>query len=894
MRFVLSALALLIVQQVFWRTIDPPGAPGDPGLAVPIAAFAGDASTTNEAVHLTGRVVDAAPTWGEGVRLTVVAESVDDRAAEGLVNVSLRETSRRWRTGDRLALRTRLRRITGFGNFGELDWAAYNARRGIFAGGYAWHDEDVEVLPPNDGIVDRLRRAFSESCERAGGQGAEILEALVIGDRTGIDAATSNAVRDAGLAHFLAISGSHMALIVALVVAFVRRAAGLRVTLLERYDVLRVAAVLAALAVIVYGAVCGGGVSVLRSELMALAAMAALWRGRPGDEMRALGGSAIVLALAMPGVGEEAGFQLSYIAVLALIMDSRRRRRSVRSATVKSGSVKSGTDTDFSKLGTDTDFRESGTDTACRQSGTDTAPPQPRSDTDSRRTIAATAIAAKAVNAAPAPVLRALHLLAEAARLTAVCWLVTSPVVAHHFQRISLVAPLANLLAAPLVSAIVVVGIGGLALLPITPPAGDLAVRVGAFLSDLVIRVAAWCASIPMAATLTPTPGPWLTLTLTLLGLAMLLPASRAQRRAAVALAAAAGVMIALAVHDRFRSDRLDVWFASVGQGDAAIVRMPGGTVWVVDEGPPGRGRMVVAPLLRRAWIGRIDVLVASHVQSDHAGALTELLEDFDVGEIWLPDGPCDDVPAARAIGRAANLRGIPVRFVSRDDDKPGLPRFRNAGSEHRDAGSEHRDAGSESRDARIEARAPVFENARRSPIPENQCLSPISGNQCLSLISPEVLWPARGAAKCNDNDQSLVLRFGFAGRSVLFTGDIEAPAEHELASRFDVRADVLKVPHHGSRTSSTEAFLDAVRPGLAVASLGLDNQFHFPAPEVVARYSAHAARFLRMDETGAVHLTIDRDGSLGIETFHPEVNALDDRPDALATLSAMEAAPPP
>ena len=283
MRVVLAALALLVVQQFFWRTTELPVRPGDASLPVPIAALLDGANSTPLPVELVGRVVDAAPTWGEGVRLTVTAESVDERAAEGLVNVSLRETSRRWRTGDRLSLRTRLRRITGFGNFGELDWAAYNARRAIFAGGYAWRDEDVTVLPANDGIVDRLRRFFSESCERAGGQGAEILEALVIGDRTGIDTTTSDAVRDAGLAHFLAISGSHMALIVALVVALVRGAAGLSLTVLERFDVLRAAAVIAGLAVLAYGAVCGGGVSVLRSELMALAAMAALWRGRPGD-----------------------------------------------------------------------------------------------------------------------------------------------------------------------------------------------------------------------------------------------------------------------------------------------------------------------------------------------------------------------------------------------------------------------------------------------------------------------------------------------------------------------------------------------------------------------------------------------------------------------------------
>jgi competence protein ComEC len=94
-------------------------------------------------------------------------------------------------------------------------------------------------------------------------------------------------------------------------------------------------------------------------------------------------------------------------------------------------------------------------------------------------------------------------------------------------------------------------------------------------------------------------------------------------------------------------------------------------------------------------------------------------------------------------------------------------------------------------------------------------------------------------------NDASLVLRVGFAGRGVLFAGDLEADGEGELTGRRDVgqivAADVLKVPHHGSRTSSTPELVDAVAPALAVISLGWRNQFHFPAPEVVARYAAAA-----------------------------------------------------
>jgi competence protein ComEC len=759
MRFVLAALALIAAQQLAWRTPLQVG----PDVAEPpaIEALLRGRSSTADKVPLVGRVVDASPTYGDGVRLTIDVESADGVAGTGLVSVSVRSTKRRWRTGDRLSVTSRLRRIAGFGNFGELDWAAYNARRGIFASAYAWDDDDVKPLPPAPGFVDDLRRRFSEACERRGGQGAEILEALTIGDRTGIDRTTSDAVRDAGLAHFLAISGSHMALIVALVVGLVRRTAGRSVAVLQRFDVLRLAAVAGALAVAAYTLVCGGGVSVNRSAMMALAAMVALWRGLPGDDVRALGGSAIVLALAMPGVGEEAGFQLSYVAVAALLLDARRRRALIRARHEFLNSAKSVPGTDFDNP--------------------------------------------------PSKLRTAVVFLGEAARLTIVCWAVTTPIVAHHFQRVSLVAPLANLLAAPLVSAIVVSGIGGLAVTPLSPSAGDIAIAIGSILSSAVVQLSIWCAALPLAATTTVAPSVPLAATLTGAALAALLPNSRRRSAAVGTLVILASFLTGRAMHERWRDDRLDVWFASVGQGDAAIVRQPGGKVWVIDTGPPGRGRMVLGPLLRRAWIGRIDVLVASHLQSDHAGAIPELLDEFDVGEIWLPDGPC---PNAELLERDAAARGVPVHYVSR----------------------QHPD-----------------------PDPDNDASD---------AAGVEILWPPAGAAACNFNDQSLVLRFEHGRRRVLFAGDVEAPAEAALAREADLRADVLKVPHHGSRTSSTPAFVEAVAPATAVISLGLDNQFRFPAPEVEARYGERLARIVRTDRTGAAHLTIERNGTMNWETF--------------------------
>jgi hypothetical protein len=172
MAFVVAALLLLSVQQV---TLPGPAVPLPNEEGPPrIESLLDGRSSSVDAVALTGRVVDASPTWGEGVRLTVDVEIAREAPAEGLVSVSLRQTSHRWRTGDRLALSSRLRRVNGFGNFGELDWAAYNARRGIFVTVYAWRDEDVERLEADDSPVDRVRRRFAKACAKVGGQSARL------------------------------------------------------------------------------------------------------------------------------------------------------------------------------------------------------------------------------------------------------------------------------------------------------------------------------------------------------------------------------------------------------------------------------------------------------------------------------------------------------------------------------------------------------------------------------------------------------------------------------------------------------------------------------------------------------------------------------------------------
>ena len=113
-------------------------------------------------------------------------------------------------------------------------------------------------------------------------------------------------------------------------------------------------------------------------------------------------------------------------------------------------------------------------------------------------------------------------------------------------------------------------------------------------------------------------------------------------------------------------------------------------------------------------------------------------------------------------------------------------------------------------------------------------------------------------------NNSSMVLRFSFGSASLLFTGDIESAGERAmLASRVDLRATILKVPHHGSATSSMAAFIAAVHPQVAVISDGYLNNFHFPAPAVVQRYAESGAILMRTDLDGAVMVDATRNRML-------------------------------
>jgi competence protein ComEC len=314
-------------------------------------------------------------------------------------------------------------------------------------------------------------------------------------------------------------------------------------------------------------------------------------------------------------------------------------------------------------------------------------------------------------------------------------------------------------------------------------------------------------------------------------GAALLLAARRWRTRAAVCVVTAAAVLAgeaALRARER-PTGGVRVTFLDVGQGDAALVDLPDGRFMVIDgggnpNGGPDPGRAVLLPLLRARRRGRVDVAVLSHPHPDHYGGLRALVDAVEVGELW-------DTGQAEAESET-------VLGGEMSEAELLLARARERGT-------------------RVKGPGELCGRPRR-----------------FGGAVVEVLAPCPGYSPWYDaNNNSLVVRIDYSNRSFLFTGDVEAEGEGLLLERAGGRlgADVLKVPHHGSGSSSTAGFVEAVGAELAVVSAGAFNMHGHPAPAVVRRLAGAGARVVRIDRAGGTVVTTDGE-DLRVESRVPEM----------------------
>jgi len=416
---------------------------------------------------------------------------------------------------------------------------------------------------------------------------------------------------------------------------------------------------------------------------------------------------------------------------------------------------------------------------------------------------------------------KAVRYLDDLLIVTLAAQILTLPLTLYHFGRLSLIAPLANLLILPAQPAIIVAG--GLAtlvgLIPLFQPVAQLLFWIpwlGLAYTTAIVR---WLAAWPMAAVqISPDRASRLALYYCLLLAAVLAFSQGYDRRLGSWLAArlprrfAAGmfgmlpvtvVLIWLAVL-QLPDGRLHIAFLDVGEGDATLITTPRGQQILVDGGPSPTALTSGLSQEMPFWDRSIDLVVMTHADADHITGLVEVLRRYRVGG-WLDNG--------RAAGQAIY-----------------------------EECQEELDMGKVARSV-VQAGAKID----------------LGDGVILAVLNPATIPDPVADTRADANDQSVVLRLTWGRASVLLTGDIGAEAETSLIwSEQSLSADVLKLAHHGSNSSSSASFLAAVQPSYAIISAGAGNRFGHPATAVLDRLTQLGATIVRTDQAGTIELVTD------------------------------------
>ena len=714
------------------------------------------------------------------------------------------------RAGDRVEALVRARPPRDFLDPGAFDARGYLAGQGIDLTGSLRSAKLLQLIDrPAPSIAQRLARARGNLLARldiafhSQPEQAALLRAMLLGDRGFVDSETVVAFQKTAVYHVLVVAGLHVGALAAIVFWLCRRL---------RFSVALTSLITFA-ALAGYVGVVQDRPPILRAALMAGLYLIARPLVRRIDLLNTVALAALVLLVWRPSSLTDSSFDLSFLAAgviagLALPWMDRS------SAPYRAG---------LSYLGDVT--RDSAHPPRVAQFRIEMRAASARVAALMPQRLASHA---QALTAAPVRVgLR----LWEIALLSLVIQWGMLPVLAQDFHRVSLAGPLSNIPAVLLTGLIVPLGFLMLAATFVWTRLAAALAHVLGILSAWLLATVGWFSRLPRVSYRIPESPLWLLLLFLVTFVVLVSPAraaasSRKNRRtrrqlpAPVTLAewisggALAVLTILVATHPfspTLERGKLEVSVLDVGQGDSIFTAFPTGRTMLIDGGGldgservagyrsgTDVGEEVVSPYLWSRGLKHLDVVALTHAHHDHLDGLLNVLDNFQVGHLWI--GRDEETPAFRHLLAEARARGVAIV--------------------HRTAGSDFTWDG----------------------------------------VDGEVLWPPdTGPMPAASNDDSLVLRLSDGGVRFLLPGDAQQKAEDNMVARgAPLDATFLKVPHHGSKTSSTKSFLSAVRPQAAVVSVGEGNAYGQPAENILERYAAAGVRLLRTDQDGAVTALTD------------------------------------
>lgn len=676
-------------------------------------------------------------------------------------------------------------------------------------------------------VFEIRRHLIMDIRERFDTRTAGVLTASMLGDKYFLDRKTAEVFREGGTFHILVISGLHITFIGAVLLLIVRR--------LTRRRLYQFAVTMTILWV--YTIAVGAGSPVVRASVMFTTVLFGHTIFRTATLLNGLGASALVLLALRPTDLFDPSFQLTFASVAGIVAVAFPLIEKLRSIGGWMPTSKQpfppNVPTWLARI--------------C-----ETLYWNPRAwEIDQQRQVWSARIFKSPIvpQLADIGLRRPIVFIFEGLIVSLIVQLWLLPLTIFYFHRVAFSSVLLNLWVGPLmaaesftaIAAVLVGQINNAAALPLVsvtellntamlslPQAfvasGFSGIRPPAFAGDAALIYIVYFVPLAIAARslLTWDPFTMTRQTRKKWILKTLVPAG-------AVVIASVFVMVAPIVRVPAADGKLTVHFLDVGQGDSAFITFPNGETMLIDGGGQVTyrdrnddeqehfepdvariGEMVVSEAIWEMGYSRIDHLVVSHADADHSQGAADVLKNFSVGTVSIGTWPVGESELDEVFA-AASANEVPVRQLGAGDE--------------------------------VE----------------------IGG------VRLETLWPAVGAGGSgSDNNSSLVLRLTYGEHKFVFTGDIEREAEQSLiASGVDLAADVVKVPHHGSRTSSTESFVNAVRPQIAVIPVGRRSRFGHPHQEVTERWKTAESRVITTGERGMV--TISSDGrDLSVKTFVP------------------------
>ncbi|HEX7331173.1 MAG TPA: DNA internalization-related competence protein ComEC/Rec2 [Pyrinomonadaceae bacterium] len=766
----------------------------------------------NKVVTLTG-VLDGPPEFArDRLYLSLRVEGIDSEAvANGRVSLlaPLRNAAAvegyralQLRYGARVHVRTSLDRTGNYRNPGVSPLSEYLDRRGYDATGIVRGPgaivrlEDTRVFPVLAQLYQWRERFQREIDARFAPETAGVLDAALLGNRYNLSQSASERFREGGTFHVLVISGLHISFLGGLVFLVVRRLTNRR---LLRF-------MLPAIIVWSYSLAVGAEASVVRAALMFSFTGLATIVFRQATSLNGLGAAALILLVRSPKEIFDPSFQLTFLSVLAIVaiawplllkmsaIGAWHPARSTPYPPVCSPIVKTFCEVLF------------WSERKWQQQIT-------RSPHDYRLFKARAAAWLERYH-----VQRCLRYVFGAVLVSASVQVVLLPLMIVYFHRLSLASLLLNIVVSILLAALVAVALLALVLSQISVALSAPLFKVADAINWLMVHSVDPFASLDLAALRLPDYSVlvcvvyYVPLLLLLFALSHWRPLALLKDRRCklhpfvLPTSILQVLLIGVLVLHPFSSGRADgllrVDFLDVGQGDSALVTMPDGTTLLVDGGGNTTesarriGETVVSEYLWWRGLSEVDYVLATHADADHIDGLNDVLKNFNVRSALVARRPANDAEFAK-FSQTLTATNTHSELIQAGD----VIRF--------------------------------------------------------GAVEVSVLWPPPG--DLSTNNDSIVLRVKFGEHSILLTGDIEKSAERALLQApHDLNAIVVKVPHHGSKTSSTDDFVRATSPHLAIVSVGRNSIFGHPHDEVVQRWQSNGATVVTTGESGTITITTD------------------------------------